>query len=431
MSLNSKKAVFSIKDALTRQNNTFYLQTEVDFQEDSVTGSKRPIKPFTIYVGEAGKEESSISLTLLINPSDLTLSSSHVTDNKYTRNGWIVNMWGKQQGSLIASGSTAAFYMFPVGLTNKLRKKSEGYLNYTGILSFFKNNGWNFITGEQEGSKTRTRVISVIDTIKISYDGTIYEGTFSTLTFDEDADHPFKFNYSFEFIISGLLGDRVEGHMATNGNRGSSIIIGSQNSDLSFRTIVVQNEDLLNEQIRDAAVIKQAVALSSFLPNSTSGSFVSVAGSDIEALQETAQRLGIPADWLAASINFETAGTWDPKIKNSSQGATARGLIQFIDSTAVDLGYTSSLDLVTKNPTVRSQLVGPVYEYLKRWGPFKDQKEFALSIFIPAYRRSDLNTVLSEKIRLANPGIITVGDYYGKLKAYFDKVSNQKLSVTQ
>lgn len=425
MSLESKKTLFSIKDALTRQNNTFSLQTEIDFQDDSVTASKRPIKPFTIYIGEAGSEGNITSLTLLINPLDLTVSSSHTTDNRYTRNGWVVGMWGKQQGTMVASGSTAAFYMFPMGLTRTFRKKSEGYLNFTGLLAFFKNNGWNFVTGDQGGSKTRTRVISVIDTVKVSYDGTIYEGAFSTLTFDEDAEHPFRFSYSFEFIISGLLGDKVEGHLATDGNRNSGVILGSQNSDLTFKTVVNQDEALLNEQIRDAEVIKQAEILTSFLPNSGSGSFVSMAGSDIEALQETAGRLGIPPEWLAASINHESR--WSPTISNPT--STARGLIQFIDPTAVDLGYTSSLDLVTKNPTIREQLVGPVYEYLSKYGPFKSQKEFALAIFAPTYRQDDLNTVFSAKIRKANPGIVTVGDYWAKVKKEFDKTSAKNISL--
>ncbi len=434
MSLESKKTLFSIKDALTRQNNTFSVQTEIDFQDDSVTASKRPIKPFTIYIGEAGSEGSITSLTLLINPSDLTLSSSHTTDNRYTRNGWIPGMWGKQQGTIVASGSTAAFYMFPVGLTRTFRRKSEGYLNFTGLLAFFKNNGWNFVIGDQGVVKTRTRVISVIDTVKVSYDGTVYEGSFSTLTFDEDAENPFKFRYSFEFILSGLLGDKIEGHLATEGNRNSGIILGSQNSDLTFRTVVNQDEALLNQDIRDADVIKKAVELSPFLPRS--GSFVSMAGSDIEALQETAGRLGIPPEWLAASINFETGGTWDPNIKNNGSSArglihSARGLIQFTNTTAKNLGYSSSLDLVTKNPTVRDQLVGPVYEYLRKYGPFKDLKEFSLSIFIPAYRKMDLNTILSDEVRQANPGINTVGDYYGFVKKEFDKASNKKQSIMQ
>ena len=48
--------------------------------------------------------------------------------------------------------------------------------------------------------------------------------------------------------------------------------------------------------------------------------------------------LGIDPNWLMAVINFETAGTFSPSIQNKYTNAT--GLIQFMPSTAIDLGTT-------------------------------------------------------------------------------------------
>lgn len=146
------------------------------------------------------------------------------------------------------------------------------------------------------------------------------------------------------------------------------------------------------------------------------------------ALRSVASSLGIMPAWLEAIINFETAGTWDPQIKNPN--SSARGLIQFLDATARNLGYASSADLVNQFPTIESQLLGPVLKYFKQFGPFQDQQDFALSVFLPKYRKSDLDTVIyaedpdtQAKFQQANPGIVTVGDYFNKLQRAFAKTS--------
>lgn len=148
---------------------------------------------------------------------------------------------------------------------------------------------------------------------------------------------------------------------------------------------------------------------------------------DIEALQYVATKLGVPADWLSAVINFETAGTWDPKKKNPL--STARGLIQFLDATARTLGYRDSLDLVERNPTIAGQLRGPVLKYFQQWKePARDKQDFYFRVFLPELRKAPQDTIIfasnpekQAKFRKQNPGIETVGDYYRKLEARFSK----------
>lgn len=62
--------------------------------------------------------------------------------------------------------------------------------------------------------------------------------------------------------------------------------------------------------------------------------------SDIALIESTARRYGFPPEWLSNLIGFETAGTFNPAIQNPSSGAT--GLIQFMPSTARELGTTTA-----------------------------------------------------------------------------------------
>jgi soluble lytic murein transglycosylase-like protein len=59
------------------------------------------------------------------------------------------------------------------------------------------------------------------------------------------------------------------------------------------------------------------------------------------ALKDTAAALNMSWEPLYKLINFESA--WNPKAKNPSSGA--RGLIQFMPSTAESMGYKGSLGL--------------------------------------------------------------------------------------
>lgn len=69
-------------------------------------------------------------------------------------------------------------------------------------------------------------------------------------------------------------------------------------------------------------------------------------------LMAVASRLGIKADYLAAVIAFESAGTFRPDIRNRSSGAT--GLIQFLPSTASQLGTdTQRLAAMTAQEQLR------------------------------------------------------------------------------
>jgi hypothetical protein len=119
----------------------------------------------------------------------------------------------------------------------------------------------------------------------------------------------------------------------------------------------------------------------------------------------SARLKALPED-LYKLINFESK--WNPVAKNPR--STARGLLQFTDSTARSLGYKNSFDLVNKNPTVIDQLY-VVEKYLSRYSPFVNKQSLYMSVFYPAAQKWNMNQQFPEGIQLVNPGIKTPADY--------------------
>jgi hypothetical protein len=139
----------------------------------------------------------------------------------------------------------------------------------------------------------------------------------------------------------------------------------------------------------------------------------------LKALSEVSNSLGINQEDLYKLIQFESK--WNPAAKNPL--SSARGLLQFTDATAKNLGYRDSLDLITKNNSIESQLYFPVLQYLSQFKPFKTKQSLYMSVFYPDAREWPLYQEFPEKVKKNNPGIRTVADYV-------NKVENKKPVIT-
>ena len=131
-----------------------------------------------------------------------------------------------------------------------------------------------------------------------------------------------------------------------------------------------------------------------------------------ESLERVSAALGVPKKHLYRLINFESR--FKPDIKNKL--SSARGLIQFINSTARSLGYKDSLDLVQKNPTIQSQLEGPVFKYLNKYKPFPTEQSLYMAVFYPKARYWYQYKQFPKNVQKVNPGIKTPADYVNKVK---------------
>lgn len=144
-----------------------------------------------------------------------------------------------------------------------------------------------------------------------------------------------------------------------------------------------------------------------------------------ESLNVVAKMLNVEVEFLVKLITKETAGTWNPQIKNPI--SSARGLIQFMDATAQDMGYSDSLHLVTEYSTIESQLENPVYSYLRKYAPFATNAELYLSVFYPAYRKQDYRKEFPENVIKSNPRIKTPAHYVAFVEGKLSDLESGKI----
>jgi len=134
-------------------------------------------------------------------------------------------------------------------------------------------------------------------------------------------------------------------------------------------------------------------------------------------LADVAADVGTTSESLYRLIAYESA--WNPTAKNTR--SSARGLIQFIDDTAIWLGFPGgSAQLIQEFPTIAGQLNGPVREYLKRYGPFTNEYQLFMAVFYPVARTWPADQPFPANVQSVNPGIKTPADYVAAVYASGD-----------
>lgn len=151
-----------------------------------------------------------------------------------------------------------------------------------------------------------------------------------------------------------------------------------------------------------------------------------LSSTEIETLSKVSTDLSIDQQWLYDLIMAESG--WNPQAKNP--GSTAKGLIQFIDSTAQDLGFINSQDLIDKYPTIVTQLRTPVYNYLKQYSPFRTKQSLYMAVFYPAARYKSPLWTFPAHVQKANQaaGIDTVKSYIDFVDA---QAAKKKINFNQ
>jgi len=139
-------------------------------------------------------------LLMLVNPEEFTLTSKKVINESFTKGGWVIEHWGEELDTLSMNGKTGGFYtgnfFFQklTGLTRINAHNSAAYQNLMALYMIYKNNGYNY---EKQFDHRR---INSVGSVRLYYDWTVYIGSFRSFRILEDAEKPFQFMYSFEFV---------------------------------------------------------------------------------------------------------------------------------------------------------------------------------------------------------------------------------------
>jgi hypothetical protein len=153
-----------------------------------------------------------ITFTMLIAPEVWNQGKVNSFQHEYTRKGWVIQLWGPNQDTISSTGKTAAFMTSGQGTDYYTRYRSLSFLNFLATIDAYRNNGYTFL--DPLATTSLSRVISTVHGVEISYDNNIMLGHFNNFTIDEDEEHPYLFNYNFEFIAGVLCGthSEVRGH---------------------------------------------------------------------------------------------------------------------------------------------------------------------------------------------------------------------------
>ncbi len=127
-------------------------------------------------------------------------------------------------------------------------------------------------------------------------------------------------------------------------------------------------------------------------------------------LLQVADRLGTSADFLAAAMAFESAGTFSPAVRNPNGGA--RGLIQFMGPTAERLG-TSLGGLSWMSAVMQLGYVEAYYRPFR--GRLPSVEAVHMALFLPGMVGKPPGTVVGRKDDPSKPpGVapLTLGQVY-------------------
>jgi hypothetical protein len=173
--------------------------------EDEYAGlGKRPV----IFDVLAPDHETSllpegIKLVLHVNPSQMQVKYARKVERIQTRGGFVEQHWGDDTQQISLQMATGGFMRLYSGLSNitstkygGTRRETLAYDGYLDMLALFHNNGSIYDYNQQ---------IVLQGIIKVTFDGGVFLGWFTSFTVSESTDKPYQFSLSAEMDIAKEL----------------------------------------------------------------------------------------------------------------------------------------------------------------------------------------------------------------------------------
>ena len=144
-------------------------------------------------------------LSMHVPPEEMVTNyAQHISRNK-TRGSWALERWGEELVSLEVRGSSGIFFRNGEGISRKNAAGTYAYGEVMELMQIYRNNGMSL--DPQFG------VIDTIGEVVLRYDGKLHRGSFDNFTLVENEDMPYRFTYSFTFVVRGEgINAKTEGH---------------------------------------------------------------------------------------------------------------------------------------------------------------------------------------------------------------------------
>lgn len=171
--------------------------------EDEFSG--RGVRPVVFDIiapdGVSSILPESLKLVLHVNPTSMKIAYERVVERTQTRSGYVEQHWGDGTQTINFDMATGGFMRLYAGLANNTsptltqgtRRESLAYDSYLDMLALFHNNGSVY------DLKGRVALQGII---KVTFDGGVYYGWFTTFNVTESADKPFQFTLTAAFEVS-------------------------------------------------------------------------------------------------------------------------------------------------------------------------------------------------------------------------------------
>lgn len=144
-----------------------------------------------------------VKLVLHVNPSQLQVKYARKVERIQTRGGFVEQHWGDDTQQISLQMATGGFMRLYSGLSNitstkygGTRRETLAYDSYLDLLSLFHNNGSIYDNNQQ---------IIMQGIIKVTFDGGVFLGWFTSFNVTESAEKPYQFTMSAEMDIAKEL----------------------------------------------------------------------------------------------------------------------------------------------------------------------------------------------------------------------------------
>lgn len=135
-------------------------------------------------------------LLLHVNPTNWAEAYRKIINRDYTRGGYVEYHWGEELDTITCQASTGAFMSPATGLASLNRRATIAWQRFDDLFSLYRMNGNIY---DANGSTV------FHGGIRIHYDGGTYTGYFTSFTYTEAADSPFKFEMNWTFKVDEQL----------------------------------------------------------------------------------------------------------------------------------------------------------------------------------------------------------------------------------